>query len=263
MTASDQGAAPRIRLFVDIALQAGSEPDLPPDAARHAQVRRVQPGDLLWLFDGTGSDWPATVLAMGRQEVRVRIGQPQPVDRELRRPVLLAVGMPANDRMDLLVEKATELGVDAIQPLHCERSVLRLAGDRAQRKRAHWQAVAIAACEQCGRSRVPQVRPVADLLDWLRSLEHLKPDRRWLLASPTGAAAGPHVASSIAPPGMGEGLITLSGPEGGFSPAEIDAAAASGFMAISLGRRVLRADTAPLAALAWIAALDEATLRAG
>jgi 16S rRNA (uracil1498-N3)-methyltransferase len=110
---------------------------------------------------------------------------------------------------------------------------------------------------------VPQVRPVADVLDWLRSVEHLKLDRRWLLASPSGAAAAPPGASGGSLPGAGEGLVTLSGPEGGFSSVEIGAAAAAGFMAISLGRRVLRADTAPLAALAWIAALDEATPRAG
>ena len=108
-----------IRLFVEEPLAPDTEISLPPGAARHAQVRRVQPGDALHLFDGNGADWPAEVLSMGRQEVRVRIGQPVAVDKELRWPATLAVGMPANERMDTLVEKATELGVAAIQPLVC------------------------------------------------------------------------------------------------------------------------------------------------
>ena len=137
-----------IRLFVALSLQAGAELPLPSGAARHAQVRRVQPGEDLVLFDGGGSDWPATVLAVGRSEVRVRVGLPVAVASELQRDVTLALGMPANERMDVLVEKATELGVARVQPLLTHRSVLRLGGDRADRKREHWQAVAQAACEQ-------------------------------------------------------------------------------------------------------------------
>ena len=105
---------------------------------------------------GAGHDWPATVLAMGRSEVKVQVGAPQAVSSELPVAVTLALGMPANDRMDALVEKASELGVTTIQPLMTARSVLRLHGERAARKQAHWQAIAIAACEQCGRARVPR-----------------------------------------------------------------------------------------------------------
>ena len=148
-------------------LVAGAERDLPPGAARHVQVRRAQPGEALRLFDGTGGEWSAQVLRMERQRVAVRVGAHDPVDREPALAVTLAVGMPANHRMDWLVEKATELGVHALQPLLTERSVLRLAGERAERKQAHWQGIAVAAAEQSGRTRVPAVAAVQTLSAWL------------------------------------------------------------------------------------------------
>jgi len=237
-----------MRLFVDTPLAAGTELALPPGAARHAQVRRVQPGDPLRLFDGSGSDWPATVLAMGRSEVRVRVGTPQAVAGELPLAVTLALGMPANERMDTLVEKASELGVAAIQPLVTQRSVLRLAGERAQRKQAHWQAIAVAACEQCGRARVPVVAPVRELADWLPQ-------------AGAGHAAGLRLVLSLQPDAAAlpalrwagtDQVLTLSGPEGGLTPDEEAAARAAGFLPAALGPRVLRADTAPLAVLAWL-----------
>jgi 16S rRNA (uracil1498-N3)-methyltransferase len=230
-----------MRLYVGGSLVAQSELTLPSGAARHAQVRRVQPGDGLLLFDGHGSDWPATVLGMGRGEVRVRVGAPVPRDAELPLHVTLAVGMPANERMDTLVEKATELGVAAIQPLHTTRSVLRLAGERAERKRAHWQAIAQAACEQCGRARVPAVAPVLDLADWL---PQAPAGRRLLLSLQGDAQPLSAWIGGTAP------VLTLSGPEGGLAPEEEAAARAAGFMPVALGPRVLRADTAPLAVLA-------------
>jgi 16S rRNA (uracil1498-N3)-methyltransferase len=156
-----------IRLFVPGPLVTGTEIDLPAGAARHAQVRRVQPGDRLMLFDGDGSEVPAEVLAVGRREVRVRLGVAQAVERELPIDVVLAVAMPANERMDALVEKASELGVARVQPLLTCRSVLRLAGERAERKREHWQAIAQAACEQCGRARVPTLEAVRSFDEWL------------------------------------------------------------------------------------------------
>jgi 16S rRNA (uracil1498-N3)-methyltransferase len=231
-----------IRLFVDTPLQPGATFVLPPGAARHAQVRRVQPGDGLRLFDGGGADWPAEVLAMGRSEVSVRVGAPQPVHNELAHAVTLAVGMPANDRMDMLVEKATELGVAAIQPLLCERSVLRLDAERAARKQVHWQGVAVAACEQSGRACVPRVAPVQALADWLRAGRF--DGLRLLLSPQPGAQPLREVAAGP--------LCALSGPEGGLSPDEEDLARGAGFVATGLGPRVLRADTAPLALLAWV-----------
>jgi len=230
------------RLYVDLPLAAGDSFDLPDSAARHARVRRVQPGDAVLLFDGRGQDWPAEVLDIGRSRMPVRVGVPQPAVPELPWPLTLAIGMPANERMDTLVEKATELGAARLQPLLCERSVLRLAGERAERKRTHWQAVAVAACEQCGRARVPVVEPVLALADWLARGDF---EGQCLVLAP-GAPPLRTLAAVAA-------ATLLSGPEGGFTPGELAAAAGAGFVAAGLGERVLRADTAPLAALAWFA----------
>ena len=239
-----------LRLYVDTALQAGAELTLPPGATRHAQVRRVQPGDTLHLFDGHGRDWPATVLQVGRSSVVVQVLQPLPVDRELPLAVTLALGMPANERMDTLVEKATELGVACIQPLLCERAVLRLAGERAERKCAHWQAIAQAACEQSGRARVPVVSAVLSLTGWLAGMagRSAPPARDARLLLSLDPRARPLNQTTL-PTGT---VVVLSGPEGGLSPAEEHAARQSGFAPTALGTRVLRADTAPLAALAWL-----------
>ena len=144
-------------------LATGAELELPPGAARHVQVLRLQPGDALTLFNGDGGEFDASVLKMGRSDVQVRIGAHHPIEREAPRAVHLLAGITANERMDWLVEKATELGVASITPLVAERSVLKLKGERADKKIAHWQAVAVAACEQCGRNRVPVVHGAVDL----------------------------------------------------------------------------------------------------
>jgi 16S rRNA (uracil1498-N3)-methyltransferase len=243
------------RFFVDQPLTGFSEHSelsLPASAARHVQVLRLQPGDALTLFDGSGEDWHAEVLRMGRSEVAVRLHARERVQRELHFEVVLALAMPANDRMDALVEKATELGVSAIQPLMSERSVLRLSGERAQKKIAHWQGVAIAACEQSGRSKVPRIEPVQSLAAWLATLGAAgtgdAAQRRWLLSP---GAAQPLRERVAAHPVAGQTLV-LSGPEGGLSPAEEAQAREQGFGAVQLGPRILRADTAPLAVLAWL-----------
>jgi 16S rRNA (uracil1498-N3)-methyltransferase len=240
-----------MRFFVPGPLQADTELALPPGPARHAQVRRVQPGDALLLFDGQGCDWPAQVLRVGRSTVDVQVGRPRPVANELPVAVHLAVGMPANERMDSLVEKATELGVAGVQPLLCERAVLRLDGERAERKRAHWQAVAEAACEQSGRARVPAVAPVLALPAWLASPARPGAEAlRLVLSLRADAQALSDLATACADAGPAT-VWALSGPEGGLSPQEEDAARAAGFRPVSLGARTLRADTAPLALLAW------------
>ena len=236
------------RFFIDQALRSGEALALPAGPARHVQVLRLQPGAEITLFDGLGGEWGATVTRMGRSEVAVQVGTRHAVDRELGLPVLIALGMPANERMDAVVEKATELGANAFQPLLCERSVLRLSGERADKKVAHWRAVAVSACEQSGRTQVPHVAPVATLTDWLRGLPPVAEAgmARWMLsfrdAVPLDVGTVPAA-----------GLICLSGPEGGLSPAEEDAARAAGFVPVSLGPRVLRADTAPLAVLGHFA----------
>ena len=234
------------RFFIDRPLRADESFSLPAPVARHVQVLRLQPGAAIVLFDGAGGEWSATVLQMGRSEVSVRLGARTEVDRELPLAVTIALGMPANERMDAVIEKATELGASVIQPLVCERSVLRLAGERAQKKVAHWQAVALAACEQSGRTRVPRVAAVCGLAEWLLFLPPDESAARWMLSlgESRSIASMPRPARAV---------VCLSGPEGGLAPAEEAAARAAGFAPVSLGPRVLRADTAPLALLAHLA----------
>lgn len=237
------------RLFVDQLLHASAEPlALATGAARHVQVLRLQPGADVTLFDGHGGEWSAQIEAIARRGVEVRLRDHQPRESELPIAVTLALAMPANDRMDTLVEKATELGAVAIQPLVTERSVLRLAGERGQRRQAHWQAIAVAACEQCGRNRVPTIHPVRPLADWLTTPAATAAARLllgWRDAAPWALASAGFMR-------RGAALTLLSGPEGGLTDSEEDAARGHGFGVVCLGPRVLRADTAPLAALAAI-----------
>jgi len=147
------------RIFLPRRWAAGEAIALPKAESRHVQVLRLQPGDELVLFNGEDdTEWPAEIVRIARAEVELRIGvAPRQVDRELWLPVTVAIGIPANERMDALVEKATELGAAAIQPLICAHSVVRLAGERAEARQRHWAAVGASASEQCGRARVPKV----------------------------------------------------------------------------------------------------------
>jgi 16S rRNA (uracil1498-N3)-methyltransferase len=228
------------RLHCPGPLSEGQVLALPPGPARHVQVLRLQPGDEVTLFDGSGGQWSARVVKMGRSDVDVRVQGHEPVEREPARAVHLALGIPANDRMDWLVEKAAELGVASIQPLVTERAVVRLAADRATRRREHWQGIAIAACEQCGGNRVPVVHTPVALTQWqppadvVRLVLSLAPDGVPLLRAATGEAP----------------VLLLSGAEGGLTGQEEAAARQAGFSPVTLGPRVLRAETAPLAALA-------------
>jgi 16S rRNA (uracil1498-N3)-methyltransferase len=242
------------RFYCPSALRAGETLDLPANAARHVQVLRLQPGDQITLFNGGiagalpfGGEFEATIMRMRRSEVQVQVGPHSPLEREAPREVHLALGMPASERMDWLVEKATELGVASIQPLVTERSLLKLKGERADKKLVHWQSIAVAACEQCGRNRVPVVHELASLAEWVKTalpetklLLSLQPDSRPLRLA---------VAAADRP------VVFLSGPEGGLTPAEEAAAWNSAFVSVSLGQRTLRAETAPLAALAALTLL--------
>jgi 16S rRNA (uracil1498-N3)-methyltransferase len=247
------------RIYTPFVLQTGQPLDLDAAAARHVQVLRMQPGDALTVFNGQGGEFESCILRMGRSAVQIQIGAHQAIEREAARSVHLAIGMPANERMDWLIEKATELGAASIQPLLTERSVLRLSGERAEKKTAHWQGAAIAACEQCGRNRIPLIYPPVLYEKWLqtlinsaefaidsvanRALLSLQPQAisalRWARALPSSAA-----------------VLCLAGPEGGLSAAEERAALQVGFAAVSLGARTLRSETAPLAALAAWTLLD-------
>jgi 16S rRNA (uracil1498-N3)-methyltransferase len=175
----------------------------------------------------------------------VQVSAHLPLEREAPRQVHLAVGMPANERMDWLVEKATELGAAGIQPLVAERTVLKLNSERAQKKRAHWQGIAIAACEQCGRNRVPEIHEVMDMARWL-AVSHGQ-ELRLMLSLSSAARPLMQAAAGVAP------LLVLSGPEGGLTVHEEQAALGHGFQPAGLGARVLRAETAPLAVLATLA----------
>lgn len=241
------------RFHVDLALLPNAQFALPEGAARHAQVLRLQPGAAITLFDGRGGEWQAEVVAMGRRDVDVRLIAHVDVSRELPFDVELLVGIPTNDRMDSLVEKATELGAARIVPLLCERSVMRLAGERAERRRAHWQGIAVAAAEQCGRTRVPAVDAVQSLPQALALAARAKPAVAWVLSLDASAeAAADSVLRVLNATGP---LRILSGPEGGLTEAEEQLAVDGGARRVSLGPRTFRADTAPLAVLAMIAAL--------
>ena len=241
------------RFYADLDLLAGNVVSLPAHAARHVQVLRLQPGVSITLFNARGEgegEFEATVQSMGRSDVVVSIGAYTATRREAPRAVHLAIGMPANERMDWLIEKATELGAASIQPLMSERSVLRIKGDRAEKKLAHWRGIAVAACEQCGRNRVPVIHEAATLGDWLKSsasdAARAASGTRLLLSLQAATQA-----LNLAVAGSGA-LTFLSGPEGGLSSAEESAAMAAGFSPVTLGPLVLRAETAPLACLSLI-----------
>ena len=274
------------RIHTPTPLSAGAQLDLPAGAARHVQVLRLQPGDALCLFDGAGGQWSAQITRMGRSQVQVRVGTHQAIEREAPRPVHLLAALVASERMDWLVEKATELGAASLTPVLAERSSLRLSGERAEKKRAHWQAVAIAACEQCGRNRPPRIHPVMPLPEARAALgaadagadagagagtgaaDHAAPDApssaptsdsapplRWLLSLGEGAEPLATRLSPLTHATPARAVHLLSGPEGGWSPAEEAAARAAGFAPTSLGPRVLRAETAPLAVLSALTLL--------
>lgn len=237
------------RFHCPAVLQGGQPLTLPAGTARHVQVLRLQPGQVITLFNGEGGEWEATITRMGRSDVDVVLGTHHAVERQAGRAVHLALGMPANDRMDWLVEKAAELGVASVQPLHTAHSVLRLAGERATKKQAHWQSVAVAACEQCGGNRVPPVHAVGDFAAWLKALPSTEagtPSLRCLLSLAAGTQP---LTQALAQAPAGAAVWFLSGPEGGLSPAEDALARAAGFVPVTLGPRVLRAETAALAAL--------------
>ena len=255
------------RFYCPLPLHTGAVLDLPPGPARHVQVLRMQPGQTITLFNqgpgwdpapqtlASGGEFEAEILLMGRSQVQVRIGVHSERACEATRSVSIAVVMPANERMDWLVEKATELGVVALYPLTSERSVVRLSGERADKKIAHWQGVAIAACEQCGANQVPRVHAVQSLPHFLRQLAAAN--------GPEGAAAPARLLLSLHADAKSlrqwagmpstQAALVLSGPEGGFSDAEEALALQAGFAPQSLGARTLRAETAALTALALLA----------
>lgn len=228
----------------------GSEVRLQPDAAHHAvRVLRLNVGEPVTLFDGRGGEFEARITRIDRGEVSVKTGAHLDIERESGLNILLVQGLSSGDRMDITLQKAVELGVAAIQPVATERSVVKLKDERAQRRMEHWQNLVISACEQCGRNRVPEVLPLLDLPDWLARLNAPVPDdEARLLLSPTASVP----LKELVPPAR---MMLLIGPEGGLSPAETQLAQSRGFRPVRLGPRILRTETAALAALSAIQAL--------
>ena len=216
--------------------------ELPEQAAHHAmRVLRLQAGDRVSVFNGRGGEGDASITDIGKRNVTLEIVDWRDVERESPLQVRLAQAVSAGEKMDFTLQKAVELGIGNIQPLASERSVVRLSGERAEKRVAHWQGVVISACEQSGRNRVPEVAPIRPLLDWLGQQDG---SGLCLMLSPTaevGLRGLPQPTGSV---------TLLIGPEGGLSPAETKAAQRYGFTPVRLGARVLRTETAALAALA-------------
>lgn len=240
------------RVFVDLPLASGTEVVLPESVAAHlTRVLRLGSGDRCVLFDGRGGEYGARIAAVAKREVRVSVGAHDPAGRESPLRVLLLQGLARGERMDVVVQKATELGVAAMRAIHTQHSGVKLDETQAARKVAHWRGVAIGAAEQCGRDRVPEIlSPLA--LD--RALVEAPTGLKLLLS--TGGDDGPAPLLSRTRFSAGNGWITLLvGPEGGFAAAEEALARHAGFTAVGLGPRVLRTETAGPAMLAAIGAL--------
>ena len=233
------------RFFCPQALAPDSLVELPPAASHHAlRVLRLDVGDAVTLFNGEGGEYAGRIAGTDRG-VRVQLAEWQSVERESPLELVLAQALPAGDKMDWVVQKAVELGVARIQPLLAARSVVRLSGERAAKRVAHWRSVAASACEQCGRNRVPEIAPILDLRQWLGRLPPENQLQRMLLA-PQGGRRPRALA--------GNRFLLLVGPEGGLDREEAAAARLAGFADLSLGPRILRTETAGPAALAALGA---------
>ncbi len=235
------------RLYIPGEIPSHGIFDAPADQAHHvAHVLRLAAGDALTVFDGKGLEYPAVIERIVKSAVTLRASAPSLVDRESLLQVTLAQGISSGERMDYTVQKAVELGVCSIQPLALERSVVRLSVERAAKRVAHWQAVAVAACEQSGRNRIPVVLPVTSLTGWLAGVSA---DALRLTLSPDASATLRELGRQAGP------VVLLVGPEGGLAPREREAAQAAAFTPLRLGPRVLRTETAALAAIAAMQAL--------
>lgn len=240
MSARSVARAPRIHVAADFTV--GGDVVLPEGAARHlARVLRMGEGAPVRLFDGQGREASAVLIESGRKRVVARIEAVEAGIGESTLCVHLGQAISKGDRMDYAIQKAVELGVAAITPLYTEHGDVRLKEEREAKKLAHWQAVAISACEQCGRATVPPVHPPMPLADWLAERDEAL---RLVLHPATDRA----LAQETAPPSV----ALLIGPEGGLSSTEVDAAQAADFSLLCLGPRILRTETAPVVALSLL-----------
>lgn len=228
------------RIYQPVPLSPHQTLELDGQAAAHVtRVLRLKPGDDLLVFNGAGGEFQATVAAVERRSASIRIGTF--IDRNVESPLdlVLVQGVSRGERMDYTVQKAVELGVSRIIPVMTERTVVNLKGERQQRRKEHWQAVANSACEQCGRTTVPEIAPIQSLHDWLGA-----PNEGVKLVLHHRAESG--LMESI---DSRTTITLLIGPEGGLSPAEITASQSAGYLPLSLGPRVLRTETAAVTAL--------------
>jgi 16S rRNA (uracil1498-N3)-methyltransferase len=241
---------PLTRLYFSGDLQPGRKCLLPRSQARHAvRVLRLKAGEEIILFNGDGAEYGAVIERATADGLVVQVRDSRAADREAPLPVTLAQGVSSGERMDFTLQKAVELGVAAIQPLATSRSIVRLDAERAAKRLAHWQAVVVAACEQCRRNRVPRVEPLRAVDEWTRALAREPAGAVRLLLSPRAPSGLRDLERPAA------GVLLLAGPEGGLAPEEERDAFAAGFSAVRLGPRVLRTETAALAALAALQVL--------
>ncbi len=246
------------RVFVEGELQSGSVVELPRETGAHlARVLRARSGDAVVLFNGDGREFTGTIEKVHGSRVSAAIGAARSIDRESPLRLTLVQCVPRGDRMDFIVQKATELGVANIVPVLSQRSVVRLDDGQAASKQAHWRAVALSACEQCGRNRLPDVATPLPLLSYLGALPRATAGEALRLVMEPGTARGSGLdvgtvdAASAAPAARAQIAI---GPEGGFTPEELDAFDLSAFRRVALGPRVLRTETAAIAAIAVLQA---------
>ncbi len=236
------------RIHVAQALAQGRQLRLPDQTAEHlVRVLRLRTGARLVLFNGDGYDYEAVILAADRREICVRVERRILQNRESHLPLTLAQGMARGEKMDLIVQKATELGVQRIVPLITERCEVKLDAHRAQKRLAHWCAIAISACAQCGRTRLPTVEPIKPLATWLDTLENHAQLRLALLPEASQQIGNLSVTAA--------GATIAVGPEGGFADRDVMALRSAGFYALRLGPRILRTETAGWAALVALQAL--------
>lgn len=235
------------RIFLEQALREGARIELPAAAARHLlQVLRLRAGDAFVAFNGEGGEFEARIETAGRRDAVARIGTFRNVDRESPLSVTLAQCVSKGERMDYSLQKAVELGVAAVQPLLSGRSVVRVDEERWEKKHEHWRGVIVSACEQCGRTRVPPLAPVVPLTQWLGTAT----DWTRLVLDPVGGES----LQSLSVP-RNAPVVLLVGPEGGLTEQELGAARRAGFTGLKLGPRVLRTETAGVAALAALQAM--------
>lgn len=235
------------RFFHSGPLSIGDHVALPDALAHHVRVLRLQPGNTIVLFNGEGGEYTATLLDAGKREAAVEVKAFTAVNNEASHALTLAQALPEGSKMDWIVEKAVELGVASIQPLAARRSVVKLAPERAEKKLAHWQAIVVAASEQSGRTRVPQLAAPVDFGSWIARQDlHLRILLSPRAQQPLSDWARHHPAQSV---------TLIVGPEGGFTEDEEEAAVRHGALPLSMGPRILRTETAGLAALAALHAL--------